>query len=213
MDKKGRAPMFGGDCSDSYVTNYLRSHEDTMSQSYRFDYAENLLVDALFEEYTLLYVGCGTGGFLRLHPRAKLVHGIDYSPKMIEACNTLIERFAMNNVEATLADFASFSPDRQYDIVQTAGVHGSYLPHTEEALQKVHALLKPGGFGLFSLTAPPRTASHCWKRCKAWLRRKPLIEIHPDRFRRMLARTGFVVRLELKKGERPDRFFLLCQKG
>ncbi|MBF0127015.1 MAG: class I SAM-dependent methyltransferase [Magnetococcales bacterium] len=209
---KGRAPMFGEDCSDRYVASYADSHPDQVSESYRIDYVETLLVDALFRDYTLLYVGCGTGGFLRLYAHARRVYGIDYSRKMIEKCHELIARFNMTHVEAQVAEFARFDSERRFDIVHTAGIHGAYLPHTDASMRKVASLLREGGYGVFAITAHPRTLSRYWKRFKNLWRKKELLEIDPEPFRALLARNGFKVVIEMKKGERGDRFIYVCQR-
>ncbi|MBF0143653.1 MAG: methyltransferase domain-containing protein [Magnetococcales bacterium] len=206
MSRKGRAHANGEDCADDYVASYAESHRDDCSESYRIDYISSALVEAVLRDYTMLFIGCGTCGFFRLSPNARRIVALDRSPKMIEKCREIVERFQLRNVEPRQGSFEEFRSEVTFDVIHSAGVHGSYLPHTEASLAKMAALVRQGGYGLFGIFPHRRSLKHLWRRIKSHLRGKPLTEIDPDRFEAMLSRQGWEVVCALRRKSGRDRY-------
>jgi len=92
----------------------------------------------------VLDLGCGTGALLELlarqQPMAEL-HGIDLSAAMLsEARTRLPASVSLAQASAETPPFASQSFDW---LVSTSMFH--YLPAPQQALERWHALLRPGG--------------------------------------------------------------------
>jgi ubiquinone/menaquinone biosynthesis C-methylase UbiE len=100
-------------------------------------------------EHVVLDIGCGTGSLaLRLAPRAAHVHGLDLSADMLRIANNKARAQAVRNVAFQVGPF-----DESFTTFADASLDGicafSILHLVEDraaALQRVHRLLKPGGF-------------------------------------------------------------------
>lgn len=97
----------------------------------------------------VLDIGCGTGSLaLRLAPGAAEVHGLDLSSEMIRIANEKARAQQVDNVRFHVGPF-----DDSFDAFadgQLDGVCAYSLLHLladrAAALQRIHRLLKPGGF-------------------------------------------------------------------
>ncbi len=94
----------------------------------------------------VLEFGCGTGSTALIHARyVKQIQAIDISPKMIEIARVKASEQNIENVAfkcATLDDLGT--SDQAFDAV--FGLNVLHLvPDKEEAIARVHNLLKPGG--------------------------------------------------------------------
>jgi len=131
---------------------------DKRAATYDKTEAENQELHKTIVERSLEYVGsqdvtldfgCGTGALsYALAPHVKELHGVDISQRMIE---TARDRADGNNVEGLRFSAASifddaFEPDSYDAIVASQVLH--VLSHDYEALQRIHRLVKPGGWFL-----------------------------------------------------------------
>jgi len=97
--------------------------------------------------------GCGTGSTAIAHsPYVTHVDGIDTAPNMIEIARAQAVAQGIQNVSFNITDFDEFLPGTQtYDAV--LGLNILHLVDDKnEAIAKVHTLLKPGG--LFVSSTP-----------------------------------------------------------
>jgi arsenite methyltransferase len=100
-------------------------------------------------EHIILDIGCGTGSLaIRLAPRAAHVHGLDVSSDMLRIANGKARAQAMSNVSFHVGPF-----DESFTTIADESLDGicaySILHLLEDrvaALQRIHRLLKPGGF-------------------------------------------------------------------
>jgi 2-polyprenyl-3-methyl-5-hydroxy-6-metoxy-1,4-benzoquinol methylase len=107
----------------------------------------------------VLEFGCGTGGTALLHaPYVQYYHAIDCSPKMIEIA-TEQQRQAKEKCENSEnthdVQFECIgmdmlqAPSDSYDVVLGLCIL-HLLPNRKEVLDKVHSLVKPGGYFISS---------------------------------------------------------------
>lgn len=97
----------------------------------------------------VLDVGCGTGSLaLRLAPGAAAVHGLDFSSEMIRIANDKARAQQIGNVRFHAGPF-----DDSFDAFADGELDGvcaysllHLLADRAAALQRIHRLLKPGGF-------------------------------------------------------------------
>ena len=97
-------------------------------------------------DMAVLEFGCGTGSTAILHaPYVKQIRAIDFSSKMIEIARSKAEAQNVENVtfeQSTIEDLCV--ADRSLDAVLGLNVL-HLLENKEEAIAKVHRMLKPGG--------------------------------------------------------------------
>ncbi|MEZ4321778.1 MAG: class I SAM-dependent methyltransferase [Myxococcota bacterium] len=99
-------------------------------------------------EHVVLDIGCGTGSLaLRLAPHAREVHGLDVSPEMMRIANGKASAAGIGNVTfhtGPFDDSVSFAPASLDGICAYSLLH--LVDDAREALDRIHGLLKPGGF-------------------------------------------------------------------
>jgi ubiquinone/menaquinone biosynthesis C-methylase UbiE len=105
------------------------------------------LLKYLKGDIDVLDVGCGSGSITagiakHLHPKGS-VTGIDVSGHLIAAAQQQYE--GIDNLGFEVADINGFSGGRRFDVITSARVL-QWLPNAEETVQKMVALLKPGGW-------------------------------------------------------------------
>ena len=97
-------------------------------------------------DMAVLEFGCGTGSTAILHaPYVKHIRAIDFSSKMIEIARAKAAAQGVENVtfeQATIEELGA--ADRSFDAVLGLNVL-HLLENKDEAIAKVHRLLKPGG--------------------------------------------------------------------
>ena len=95
---------------------------------------------------SVLELGCGTGGTAIIHaPYVKHIRAIDISAKMIEIARSKAEAQNIKNItfEQLTIDELTVC-DRTLDVVLGLSIL-HLLENKEEAIAKVHKMLKPGG--------------------------------------------------------------------
>lgn len=104
-------------------------------------------------ETEVLEFGCGTGSTAISHsPYVKRLHAIDISSKMIEIARGKADRANIKNVcfeQSTIEEI--HVPDQSLDAVLGLSIL-HLLDDKEEAIAKVHRMLKPGGVFVTSTT-------------------------------------------------------------
>ena len=108
--------------------------------------------------YTLLDVGCGTGGYHRLLRNYGRIVGLDFSREMITLANDLKVRHGLAGVEYRAERFEGYQADAPFDIVNLVGVYGWYVPWHGHShiLHLVTGMLKQDGVACFAYV-PPRS--------------------------------------------------------
>lgn len=141
--------------SKKYADHYVSTHVDESDEfTYKTGYLEFLLIDALFEQYTMLDVGCGTGGYYRLLRNYRHITGLDFSPHMINAATQLKTDQGIERVDFVCGRFDDFDPgENRYDIVRCTVV-GWYEPWSMASLLKVYGLLNQHGVAIFCAIPP-----------------------------------------------------------
>jgi ubiquinone/menaquinone biosynthesis C-methylase UbiE len=94
----------------------------------------------------VLEFGCGTGSTAISHaPHVAHIRAIDISPKMIEIAQAKADAEDIDNVAFERASIDEFdAPDRSFDAVLGLSIL-HLLENKDEAISKVHSMLKPGG--------------------------------------------------------------------
>lgn len=105
---------------------------------------------------SVLEFGCGTGGTALQHALyVKHIHAIDFSSKMIDIANQQVKDAAdppVTNVTFECAGIDTFqASESSYDVVMGMSVL-HLLPNKDEILQRVHGMVKPGGYFVSSTT-------------------------------------------------------------
>jgi len=100
----------------------------------------------LDQQSEVMEFGCGTGSTALLHaPWVKSLLAIDYSSKMIDIANEKKRREGITNVRFEVGDIDSMELEpEQFDAILGLNIL-HLLPAWEQVLEKVYALLKPGG--------------------------------------------------------------------
>jgi len=111
--------------SARYAEHWARSHESVADKlGYRADYADILVIDRLLADYTMLDVGCGTGGYLSLAANHARITAIDFSEAMIAQAQRLQAELGVERVTFACASFENFQTDETFDVVRMGGVVG-----------------------------------------------------------------------------------------
>jgi len=94
----------------------------------------------------VLEFGCGTGSTAIAHaPYVKHIEAIDVSSKMLEIAQGKVDANNVENVTFKQSGIDEFSaPDQSFDAVLALSVL-HLLENKEEAISRVHKMLKPGG--------------------------------------------------------------------
>jgi len=100
-------------------------------------------------EQSVLDLACGTGrNFLhildKIGLRGELV-GVDYTPEMLARAQEKVFRQQWNNVQLIQGDAAKLNLNKQFDAVLCT-LAMSVIPGYQDALERMHAHLKPGGW-------------------------------------------------------------------
>lgn len=190
-------PAQGVEADRGYADIYASSHAvEKDSPQYRLRYAWYLLIDgALPAGYSLLDVGCGTGGYHRLLKRHGYIVGLDFSQEMVQVANALKLANDLKNIEYVTGKFEDYRSTTRFDVLSLVGVFGWYVPWRGRAdiLRRTADLLKPGGLACVSYV-PPRSLL-AW--AKTVFFPGATVNIRKASFYRALQAAGFVPVLEM----------------
>lgn len=94
----------------------------------------------------VLELGCGTGSTAIVHaPYVKHIQAIDISPKMLEIARGKADAGNIGNITFKRSAIDDFSaPDQTFDAILGLSIL-HLLENKEDAISKVHRMLKPGG--------------------------------------------------------------------
>jgi len=94
----------------------------------------------------VLEFGCGTGSTAIVHaPYVKHIRAIDISPKMIQIARDKAKAANIGNIDFDCAAIDDFvQPDESLDVVMGHSIL-HLLEDRDEAIAKIHRMLKPGG--------------------------------------------------------------------
>jgi ubiquinone/menaquinone biosynthesis C-methylase UbiE len=142
--------------------------------------------DYLKPDMGVLELACGTGTTALIHaPFVKHIHAIDISGKMLDIANAKATTGNIENVTFEQSSIEELNAgDDSYDAVMAHSIL-HLLGDRQDAIRKVHRLLKPGG--LFISSTVCLTG--------AWLFLKPVLSI--GRFLGMLPLVNFLTAEEL----------------
>jgi ubiquinone/menaquinone biosynthesis C-methylase UbiE len=145
-----------------YAEHYAESHRAIGDEiAYRAGYVDILVIDRMMTGYTMLDVGCGTGGYLRLAQNCAQITAIDFSGTMIEQALALQAELGLTRVTFLHRRFEDFAASgAQFDVVRMGGVVGWYKPWigNEDALAKARDMTKDGGIVVATYVRPSAIA-------------------------------------------------------
>ena len=111
-------------------------------------YQEKLRVTRTYlqPDSEVLEFGCGTGSTAISHsPYVRSIHAIDISSKMLEIAQGKADREGIENVTFENSTIEEIQvPDESLDVVLGLSIL-HLLENKEEAIAKIHRMLKPGG--------------------------------------------------------------------
>jgi SAM-dependent methyltransferase len=110
------------------------------------------MVDICKTEHSVLYIACGTSGYMRLFNNIKRFVGVDFSKKMILASKRESKKYEISS-EFHCSTFENFQTEEKFDVVWM-GPYGHYVPFTLEVLIKARDYLRENGFVLYSTPDP-----------------------------------------------------------
>lgn len=107
----------------------------------------------------VLDYGCATGKITcELAGQVKEIHGLDFSSRMIAAARRKAAECEIDNIDFKQATiFDQVYPGESFDVVLALNIL-HLLKDSQKAIERIHALLKPGG--LFVSTAACMVDSH-----------------------------------------------------
>lgn len=125
---------------EKIISNYEDFDEDqrafgTRSEQIEFIYTKKLLDQYIDLSKSVVELGCGTGYYgLYLSDTCKTYHGVDLTPKHIEAFKKKIQHNGHTNLTASVGDATNLSDiaDESYDVVLVFGPM-YHLPDDERA--------------------------------------------------------------------------------
>jgi 2-polyprenyl-3-methyl-5-hydroxy-6-metoxy-1,4-benzoquinol methylase len=167
----------------------------------------------------VLEFGCGTGGTAIQHaPYVAHVHAIDVSSKMIDIAKSQADTASppVTNVHFECAGIDTFQAPEPYDVVMGMSIL-HLLPNKDEILQRVHGMVKPGGYFVSSTAClgdfgaaiflkyatPPLT----------FLGVMPTLNVFTkDELKTSIEKAGFSIEEEFQPGNEKDKAVFIVAK-
>ena len=140
------------DICDEFVDGFVDAHNVPIDNNYMYDWLLRSIVDVCKFDHSVLYIACGTSGYMRLFNNIKRFVGIDFSKKMITASKKESKKYDINS-DFHCTTFEEFQTDEKFDVVWM-GPYGHYVPFTLDILKKAQNVLNKDGFVLCSTTDP-----------------------------------------------------------
>ncbi len=134
----------------SWARQYREGDERAIGHGSRQHYGDILrrLCGSFGRKITVLDAGCGSGRYFHCLRKVERLVGIDISPHMLEQARNPIHRESLDieKIELLCGDVrAPDLADESFDFIYSIGVVGEYSPVDATLLQRLHALLRPGG--------------------------------------------------------------------
>ncbi|KKB10985.1 SAM-dependent methyltransferase [Devosia geojensis] len=165
----------------------------------------------------LLELGCGTGSTAVTHaPHVRHITAIDFSRALLDIAEERARAAGVENITFLEADINAYgAPDERYDMVLAMSVL-HLMKHPEEAIGRVHGMLKPGGYFVSSTACLGDTTLRLMKYIapigKA-LGKLPQLTVFTDsKLVSMVERQGFAIRHHWQPG-RMAAVFIVAQKA
>ena len=166
---------------------------------------------------TVLDIGCGTGSLaLILAPDAGEVHGLDLSPEMVRIARGKAEADGVSNVTfhtGTLDELTAFAPASLDGICAYSILH--LVQDRADTLERIMALLKPGGFFVSSTVClgGSWTPYGLILPVMRWLGKAPYVAILPAaQLHQEIRDAGFVDVSTPDVGAKPIISFVVARK-
>ena len=129
---------------EEWVKYYTESHLST-DFNYRESYLPYLVLDRLLEKYSLLEIGCGTAGYIKLLPNLEHFTGIDWSQKMVDAAKKLNPKH-----EFIRTLFKDYQTKKQFSSIIDFAT-GMYDRPNQINIDKIFTLLEPLGVAVIAV--------------------------------------------------------------
>lgn len=194
-------PISGTQGTVAYADLYAKSHT-VVDINYVLGYADLPIIDQI-PGYSMLDVGCGTGGYYQLLKNHARIIGLDFSEPMIQRAEILTKALGIERVEFVHTLFENFTTTDKFDVIRIPGVYGFYLPWTFPVMLKVKSLLNDNGLAVLGAITP-KTLPQRFKKAIVGSRSRLIFERN---FHRLLdqARLRSIYRLGLPQ---TDLFFV-----
>ncbi|NVK17289.1 MAG: class I SAM-dependent methyltransferase [Methylocystaceae bacterium] len=167
-------------------------------------------------EMSVLEIGCGTGTTAIYHaPYVNHIHAMDVSAEMVKIAEEKTKAAQIDNITYDCSDFDSLNVDNEkYDMVMAHNlIH--LLPDRDAALNKINALLKPGGMFVSSTACLHSGALNLLRLILPIgqvFGRLPLVRFFSSRqFEDSLTKAGFEVEFKWQPGK-VKAFFVIARK-
>ena len=201
QDKSDKAKDPNQKVIKKYINQYLASHQiQNDSVDYRLGYWHLLIIDQIFDlGYSLLDVGCGTGGYHKLLINCHRIIGLDRSKEMVLAANDLAKS-SKNKLQATFiqCDFSKWETSERYDVIDLVGTIGWYETwyNKNYLLKKALHMLNQSGFICLSFV-PPKTVSQF---LKSFFLPSKTVLISTKRIFQMIKSSGGTIKFQQNNG-------------
>lgn len=146
------------DICDEFVDGFVDVHNITIDNNYMYDWLLRSMVDICKTDHSVLYIACGTSGYMRLFNNIKRFVGVDFSKKMISASKKEGKKYDISS-DFHCSTFENFQTEERFDVVWM-GPYGHYVPFTTDILIKSRYYLKKDGFVLCSTSDPMYKGSY-----------------------------------------------------
>lgn len=153
-DKENAHAIYNGmdDCSDEFVKDFSDIHNSKIDDAYMFSWIIRSIVDTVKINHSVLYIACGTAGYVRLFKNIKRFVGVDFSQKMINAAEQHLKKTALD-FELYCTTLDQFKSSEKFDVVYL-GPYGHYTPFTNEVFTISKEFLKENGLIFCTFSDP-----------------------------------------------------------
>lgn len=190
------SPRFWNWISKSYSRSSVAAPEN---------YARKLALtqEVVRPDWTMLEVGCGTGTTAVTNaPFLESIHGVDFSPKMIEIAKGRAAEANASNVTFEVGTLESLAPEARYDAVAMHSLL-HLLPKWKEAIRRAYDLCEPGGVFISStscLSGPERFIAPVFTALSPLAILPRLVILSQQKLHDEMIKVGFEIETEWQAG-------------